>query len=404
MPAKARWSRTCVALCVAACADPHAGRASHPAATSRSSSGAPAPNGFVWQDATTAPRPAPPADGLPPCGEPDLALARVAERVATREVNGLPQLDSQELAFALRVEGAPYVWPHTWTLLAPDGDPADVPARVGRFLGSFPDSGARRCGAARVRGPRGSAAIAVVVVDALADLDPVPLRARSGQWLRFDAAMRVPSPFAKLVVLGPAGPPKTVPTTIHDGHVRATWVPDRPGPWTAQLVATVSGGPRPILEALVFADSAPPASYSEWPAPGEFDTPPEGAAALRMLNEARATEGLAALRPDHRLEAVAESHALAMKKRRQLAHDLGDGDPLARLARAGISTHAAGENVAHALTLRRAHRALWASPSHRGNLLDPRFVAVGIGMARDDDGSVWLCEIFAFFGQTGNAQ
>jgi uncharacterized protein YkwD len=348
------------------------------------------------------------ASGIPDCGEPDAALGRVAEHVAKREAFGLAQLDSLELAFTLRVEGSPYVWPHTWTLLLPAGEPGrepdDVLSRLARFLGSFPDSGARRCGAARVRTKTGGAALAVVVVDALADLEPVPLRARAGQWLRFDAAMRVPSPFAKLVVLGPSGSPKTVPTTIHDGKVRATWVADRAGPWTAQLVATVGGGPRPVLEALVFADSPPPDSYSYWPAPGEFDAPAEDVAARRMLNDARAAEGLATLGANSRLDAVALAHAAAMKARRQLAHDLGEGNPLARLARAGITPYSAGENVAHALTLRRAHRALWASPSHRGNLLDPRFDSVGVGIARDEDGSVWLCEVFAFFGQTGNAR
>jgi uncharacterized protein YkwD len=154
----------------------------------------------------------------------------------------------------------------------------------------------------------------------------------------------------------------------------------------------------------VFADSPPPDSYSYWPAPGEFDAPAEDAAARRMLNDARAAEGLATLGANSRLDAVALAHAGAMKARRQLAHDLGEGNPLTRLARAGITPYSAGENVAHALTLRRAHRALWASPSHRGNLLDPRFDSVGVGIARDDDGSVWLCEVFAFFGQTGNAR
>ena len=375
-----------------------------PTPRAEAASGSTASSGLVWQEATFAPEPGAAASRFPGCGEPDSALARVAEHVARREAGGLPQLDSLELAFTLRVEGSPYVWPHTWTLLSRDGEPADAGDRLTRFLGSFPDSGARRCGAAEVRTESGGVALAVVVVDALADLEPVPTRARAGQWLRFDAAMRVPAPYAKLVVLGPSGPPKTVPTTVHDGRVRATWVADRPGPWTAQLVATVSGGPRPILEALVFADSTPPSSYSDWPAPGEFDAPAEDAAARRMLNEARAGEGLPTLRPDPRLDAIAVSHAAAMKARRQLAHDLGDGSPLARLARAGISPHSAGENVAHALTLRRAHRALWASPSHRGNLLDPRFDTVGVGMARDEDGSVWLCEVFAFFGQTGNGQ
>jgi uncharacterized protein YkwD len=369
---------------------------------------------LVWQDATRSPwvtsqddghQERAERDGLPACGEPDDALDRVARRVAEREASGLSQLDSLELAFALRAAGAPYVWPHTWTLLTPGTPPGDVPDRVVRFLDSFPDSGMRRCGRARFESRSGGSAFAVVVVDALADLSPLPVRARMGQWLSFDATLRVPATSAKLVVLGPSASPYTVPTTVHDGRVRATWTADHQGPWTAQLVANVSGGPRPVLEALVFADTEPPSAYAEWPAPGEFEFRGDPASAARqMLNDARATEHLPPLRGDPALDRVAAAHARAMKDTRTLAHDTGDGDPVTRLTRASIDTKSAGENVAHALTLRRAHRALWASPSHRGNLLDPRFRALGVGVVLDDDGSLWLCEVFADFAQTGNGQ
>jgi hypothetical protein len=53
----------------------------------------------------------------------------------------------------------------------------------------------------------------------------------------------------------------------------------------------------------------------------------------------------------------------------------------------------------------RAHRALWASPSHRSNLLDARFTAIGVGVARDEqDGSSWICETFADFAEPGIAR
>jgi uncharacterized protein YkwD len=64
---------------------------------------------------------------------------------------------------------------------------------------------------------------------------------------------------------------------------------------------------------------------------------------------------------------------------------------------AELSILATGENVAHAIDVTRAHRALWASPSHRENLLQPRFDRVGIGIALDADGSIWVCEVFADF-------
>ena len=116
-----------------------------------------------------------------------------------------------------------------------------------------------------------------------------------------------------------------------------------------------------------------------------------------MVREARARERRPPLHRDARLDRIAQTHAEAMQSARRVAHDVGDGDPGARVQAAGLDVRIAGENVARALTLNRAHRALWASPSHRSNLLDPRFEAVGIGIVRDPDGTVWAAEVFADF-------
>jgi uncharacterized protein YkwD len=73
---------------------------------------------------------------------------------------------------------------------------------------------------------------------------------------------------------------------------------------------------------------------------------------------------------------------------------VGNGDPRTRVSAAGIASRATGENVAAASSLERAHRALWASPSHRGNVLEKRFSKIGIGVIKTSDGRVWVTEIF----------
>jgi uncharacterized protein YkwD len=354
---------------------------------------------------TRSPRTATPDAELPFCGEADAALARVADRVARREALGLPQRDAAELAFTLRAEGGPYVWPHAWTLSATAPSPEDVAARLRRFLGSFSDGGVRRCGIARRRSKDGAVTVAAVVVGALADLDPLPTHARVGQWVKLRAHMLVPASASKLVVLGPLGAPRTVPTTLHGDRVEATFAVDHEGPWSVQLLASVDVGPRPVLEATIFVDVPTPTDFAEWPAPGE-DAGGDGrdphVAVGDMVNNARRADGLPSLRRSDALDRVAALHAEAMQGRGLLAHDAGDGDPIARLRRAGIEPSNAGENVAHALSIQRAHRALWASPSHRGNLLDRRFSAIGIGVVPDPDGSVWVCEVFGDFDEAGN--
>jgi uncharacterized protein YkwD len=116
-----------------------------------------------------------------------------------------------------------------------------------------------------------------------------------------------------------------------------------------------------------------------------------------MLDAARTSEGLRPFERENRLGQLARAQALALRAARRVAHDLGSGDPEARASAAGLELQAVGENVAHAATVAAAHRALWSSPSHRSNILSAYFDSIGIGIASDEDGSVWVCELFGRF-------
>jgi uncharacterized protein YkwD len=359
---------------------------------------------FSFPEMTTSPRevaavPSELAAFLQQCRLGDAGLARVAERFARRQSEGSAALDVSEISFALRAEGSPYVWPRAWTL---EGGDLVGPAAVQRmraWLDGFGDGGERRCGVALVSG-RERSVLAAVAVDALADLEPLPVRQRTGSWVDVNASMRVPASDAKLIVLGPSGAPYAVPTSFDGRRVRARFRADKPGAFLIQLLANVTGGPRPVLEATVYADVHPPSSFFVDSAPGEPSVPPapdvdQSDALFGMINRARAFEQSPLLQRDASLDAVAEQHAQAMRRLQRIAHDAGDGDPRSRVEAANLDVLAAGENVAHALDVTRAHRALWASPSHRENLLESRFDRVGIGTALDTDGSIWVCEVFA---------
>jgi hypothetical protein len=237
----------------------------------------------------------------------------------------------------------------------------------------------------------------VVAVDVLADLEPVPTRVRIGQWVDVRARVHVPAEAAKLVVLGPRGAPHAVPTTFERGYLQARFNADHEGAWLVQVLAAVDGGPRPLLEALVFAGIEPSADSVAPHAPGEElavaqRDPAE--ALYEMINAARVSERVSPLARDARLDELAREHAEAMRAARKTAHDAGDGDLNQRLENAQLDL-SAGENVAHAASAVLAERALWASPSHRQNLLFADFGLLGIGVAPDADGTLWVCEIFA---------
>jgi uncharacterized protein YkwD len=352
---------------------------------------------YAFQATTRSPQPPDPAadDFTKACPRRDAALERAARFLAARELAGRTPLDAEDVALVLRAEGAPYVWPHAWTLSGGHAS-ASAKERFASWLAAQSRAGDGRCGGALAKSPEREVAVAIAV-DVLADLDPLPITTTVGKWLDVRARLLVPATEARVLVLGPRGEPHAVPSTFAEGLVRARFRADRDGPWLVQVLATVAGGPRPVAEARVFAGDPPTSLAGPSRAPGEGAAPDAAPAdsILAMVNGARKSEGLGPLRKDERLGRIARAHAEAMRDARRLAHDAADGTPGDRVQNAGIAARAVGENVAHAADATHAHRTLWQSPSHRSNLLDPAFDSVGVGVASDDDGTIWVCELFA---------
>lgn len=352
-----------------------------------------------WQEVTRSPEPSA-SQGLARalgelCERQDAALDRVAQRLVAR-ADTEPALEAAELAHQLRTSGSPHVWPRSWSYSGPALDAADTLGRAQRWLAGFGDGGRRSCGAAHVKAA-GKEAVSLVAVDALADLERLPVRARSGQWLDVTANMLVTAHDAKVVVLGPHGPPRAIPTSLDGKVIRARFAPSSSGTWLVQVLAETDKGPRPVLEALVHADTPPPGAFHSSRAPGEDagrGAADPAAALFAMVNAARSSEGVGALTRNADLDRAARVHAEAMRDKRTLGHDVGNGTVKARLDALGLEPAAFGENVARAASAERAHRAIWASPSHRGNLLERRYDSVGIAAVTGPDG-VWVTEVFA---------
>ena len=353
-----------------------------------------------WSETTESPRPGGTGGTVDPslaavCPATDGALGSVATTIAARR---LASPDAESLVQALRAAGSPHLWPRALTLSGQRIDPTDAASRLRAWLGTERPRGARRCGVGAVRHADGTEVVTAVAIDAEADLDRVPVRARVGSWITVNATALVPAIGAKVVLLGPTGPPRPVPTSFANGRVSARANVDRRGAWLFQVLLHTSAGPHPVLEATVFAGVDPPAAPLAAPAPGEALGRLAGDPArllLEMVNAARASEGLAELARDEGLGRVAKEHAERMMRARRLDHDIGEGDPRQRVEAADIAAREVGENVAHAASLPLAHRATWSSPSHRANLLERRFGRLGVGVATDADGTVWAAEVFA---------
>lgn len=389
------------------------------AATSTSTSGGAITATSSWPDVSRSPWPVADGDGestareralAVSCGVPDAALERVARDIALTRARGLGTPDTELVVAKLRAAGEPH--PRPRVIVATGRAPIDeaavrtqLAARAAAGAGtSSVTHGPSRCGVAIASAPDGGEVLVALRVEALADLAPLPTRARTGEWLTFEARIHVGARAAKLIVLGPHGAPRTVPTTFDttNGITRARFALDQPGAFMVQLVGDVAEGPRPMLEARIFADVPHAAAGDDPPAPGEDDpaalaSDASPAVALaRMVAALRSFEGSPALARDAQLDAMATAHAERMRDRRSVAHDLGDGDFRDRFeADATLDARAVGENVAHAATVALAHRALHASPSHRLNLLRADFTHLGVGIAKGADGTVYVCETFA---------
>ncbi len=120
------------------------------------------------------------------------------------------------------------------------------------------------------------------------------------------------------------------------------------------------------------------------PAPTPAAAPPGPAARLlTAVNATRAARGLRALRPDARLERMAEAQARAMAEQDFFDHTGPDGKGLtARLAEFGYAYSFAAENLAGGPKGAAEAVAGWMqSPPHRRNLLSKEAVAAGTGYA-----------------------
>jgi uncharacterized protein YkwD len=114
---------------------------------------------------------------------------------------------------------------------------------------------------------------------------------------------------------------------------------------------------------------------------------------LDRTNSLRKSYGVHALAENDTLTNKAEAWAQHMAKTGVLAHsdlDAGLGS---------LNWRMLGENVGYSSptsdTLKTIHDLFVKSAPHRANLLNSRFTHMGVGVAKDSRGRVWVAEVFA---------
>ena len=113
-----------------------------------------------------------------------------------------------------------------------------------------------------------------------------------------------------------------------------------------------------------------------------------------LVNVEREARGLAPFVVSPALADVGREYARKMAAARSVHHDLES--PVEERIRAALpDTCTFGENVSKHTSIDYSLGDLMMSPGHRANLLGEQFLLIGIGIARGDDGFLYITQEFA---------
>ena len=116
---------------------------------------------------------------------------------------------------------------------------------------------------------------------------------------------------------------------------------------------------------------------------------------LNLLNEDRTRNGLPALAMDSELSALARTKSQDMLENGYFAHESPTlGSAAAMLDGSGYAYQGVGENIAHHANVEKANAAFLSSPAHRTVMMGSQWEKVGVGVAEDEYGFVYVTELF----------
>lgn len=159
-----------------------------------------------------------------------------------------------------------------------------------------------------------------------------------------------------------------------------------------RLMATGGTGSSVLARFPVYVGQNPPNSLrlggDAAPVQGGTDAATVEAELLRLLNEARAAQGLRPLEGHEGLADVARAHSRDMVENRFLAHQSPtSGSPADRLRAANLSSGLVLENLGRGPDAATISATLLQTPQHRSNILNRDVTHVGIGVVGAGSGA-----------------
>ncbi|MFL0197430.1 CAP domain-containing protein [Clostridium sp. WILCCON 0269] len=122
----------------------------------------------------------------------------------------------------------------------------------------------------------------------------------------------------------------------------------------------------------------------------------EASEVIRLVNVERSKNGLSALKANNELSKVATIKAQDMIDKGYFDHTSPTyGSPFDMMKKFGISYTAAGENIAYGQKNAAEVMNSWMnSPGHRANILNSNFTEIGVGVAKDKNGTPYWVQMF----------
>ena len=116
---------------------------------------------------------------------------------------------------------------------------------------------------------------------------------------------------------------------------------------------------------------------------------------VNLVNQERVKQGLKPFEVDMRLVKAARMKSQDMITKKYVGHISPTyGSPFDMMKSMGITYQAAGENIAGAGTVDRAHTNLMNSPGHRANILYKNYTKVGIGIIQGGPYGLMITQMF----------
>lgn len=109
---------------------------------------------------------------------------------------------------------------------------------------------------------------------------------------------------------------------------------------------------------------------------------------VARINDERASRGLATLTVDAELTTIARRWSGKMAASQQLAHNPNLSKEVTQ------DWEKLAENVGYGPDVPTIHDAFMNSSAHRTNILDPAVTHLGVGVAVDGSGQVWVTQVF----------